>query len=132
MKRLLLGLGTALLLTTLGSVPAAQAWWWHHHSSPAPEGVGASNKDKRTKAHSEKHTRQSTAPLYTSPKTVGWWHKGPGPMGAGSGERGKTQTARRESHQKDKSAQRSSNHKLFPWQHRRESTPQPTTSTAGQ
>jgi hypothetical protein len=53
-------------------------------------------------------------------------------MGAGSGEGGKTQTARRESHQKDKSAQRSSNHKLFPWQHRHDSTPQPTTPTAGQ
>ena len=28
---------------------------------------------------------EKLAPLYTSPKSVGWWYKSPAPMGAGSG-----------------------------------------------
>ena len=92
MKRLIFALCGALLLTTLGPLPVVSAhnWWWHHHSrsSPSPAGVGADNNAKRTKAskaHHEKGPRGDSAALYTSPKTVGWWHKSPGPMGAGSG-----------------------------------------------
>jgi hypothetical protein len=79
MKRLLLGLVCILFLCALAPLPA-HAWWWHHkHHAPANTAPDAKN----TKAHDEKHHRGNSDPLYTFPKTVGWWHKGPGPAGAG-------------------------------------------------
>jgi hypothetical protein len=118
MKPILPALCAAVLLTTLGPLPARADWWWHRHSNPGPAGVGADKNDKRTKSHHERAHHEKTAALYSAPKSVGWWHKTPGPMGAGSGESGKMQTARRERHHKEKSAQRSQRHRnLFAWLH---------------
>ena len=99
MKRLLLVLAAGLLLAIFGPVPAVAAhrWWpWGHHShskptnassNPAPAAATPKNpkakKQKKDKVHHEKHSG-GNEPLYTVPKTVGWWHKGPGPAGAGS------------------------------------------------
>jgi hypothetical protein len=119
MKRILPAFCAAVLLTTVGPLPSAQAsWWWHHHSGPGPAGVGADKNDKQTKSHRERAHRDKSVALYNSPKSVGWWHKTPGPMGAGSGESSKTQTARRERHHKEKSAQRAERRQsLFAWLH---------------
>ncbi|MGB9434182.1 MAG: hypothetical protein WBQ89_18200 [Candidatus Acidiferrum sp.] len=132
MKRLIFALFAALLLTTLGPLPVVSAhnWWWHHRSRPAPAGVGASNKDKRTKVQREKRQHGKLEALYTSPKSIGWWHKNPGPMGAGSGasKDTKTQTAHHEKHNKNTSAQASTGHKsLFWWRHH--DAPPPATAT---
>ena len=86
MKRLLLAFFGVLLLLTAGPLPVASArgWWWHHssHSKSSPAAPG--KKVKSSKAPSEKHGRNTSEPLYSFPKTVGWWHhKGPGPAGAG-------------------------------------------------
>jgi len=85
MKRLLLVLFGLLFLISAGPIPVASArgWWWHHsrsNASPsAPKG-----KAKKFKASGEKHGRNNAEPLYSFPKSVGWWHrKGPGPAGAG-------------------------------------------------
>jgi hypothetical protein len=130
MKRLIIALGVALLLATMGPLPVVSAhnWWWHHHSGPSPAGVGADKNAKSSKTHREKPRRDKTPPLYTSPQSVGWWHKGPGPMGAGSGSSkgSNTQTARRAKHHKDKSAQLSSHHSFFSWWHHHDSSPQAT------
>jgi hypothetical protein len=129
MKRLIFALCGALLLTTLGPLPVVSAhnWWWHHHSrsSPSPAGVGADNNAKRTKsskARHEKGRRADSAALYTSPKTVGWWHKSPGPMGAGSGSSSgsKTQSAHRDKHHK---------HNFFAWFHHHDANPGATGAT---
>jgi hypothetical protein len=121
MKRLIFALGAALLVSTLGPLPTVSArdWWWHH-SKPGPAGVGANSKTKRTKAQREGRSHSKLEALYTSPKSIGWWHKSPGPMGAGAGGGGKqgTKTARREKHRKEKSAQASHSHSLFAWLHR--------------
>jgi hypothetical protein len=107
MKPILPALCAAVLLTTLGPLPAQADWWWHRHSNPGPAGVGADKNAKQTKSHREHAHHDKTAALYNSPKSVGWWHKTPGPMGAGSGESGKTQTAQGSQHHRS----------LFAWLH---------------
>lgn len=120
MKRLIFALCAALLVSTLGPLPSVSArdWWWHHHSNQNASGVGTNSKTKQTKTHREGRSRGNTEPLYTSPRSVGWWHKGPGPMGAGSGSKEQTKTARHERHHKEKSAQASNGHSHFAWLHR--------------
>jgi hypothetical protein len=91
MKQFVFGLCAAFALT-LGPVRVASAQSRWRHTGPGPMGAGAAGADnyfqwpnwpkphiRRSHGHLEKPT-----PLYTSPKSVGWWHKGPGPMGAGA------------------------------------------------
>jgi hypothetical protein len=135
MKRLSLALLGALMLTVFGPIPivSAHSWWWHHHSDPAPMGVGANDKTKKSKNHPEKRPKQvKNPPLYAQPKSVGWWfQKSPGPMGAGSGNESnsKTKTAH---NQKQKDTQTQASHKsFFNWFHHtanNNSNPQPTGS----
>lgn len=84
MKRSFLGLIAAALFAILGPVPIASAhdWWWWHHSSPKPAGVGADSKYKHTKSAKAPQMSKPIA-LFTTPKSIGFWHKSPGPMGAG-------------------------------------------------
>jgi len=78
---------SAVLLLTLVPVRAASAQDWGRHTGPGPMGAGADThaqwpkwpKPPVGRSHQEKLT-----PLYTSPKSVGWWHKSPAPMGAGA------------------------------------------------
>jgi hypothetical protein len=96
MKRLLLVICAVSLLLTFGPVPSANAWWWHHHSksssnaaasdaSPAPAKTPRwPRKSKTPKTHQDKNQSQTGGPLYSVPKSVGWWHKMPGPAGAGA------------------------------------------------
>jgi hypothetical protein len=100
MKRLILALCGALFLA-LGPLPvvSAHGWPWHHHAksdattkstnskggaNPGPAGVGATQKTKKAKARHEKRQHNKSTPLYSIPKSVGWFHHGPGPAGAGS------------------------------------------------
>jgi hypothetical protein len=85
MKRIVLGLVCILFLCSLGPLPA-NAWWWHRHKSNSKSADPSSgHKSKKAKDPGVTHSRGNSDPLYTSPKTVGWWHhKGPGPMGAGA------------------------------------------------
>lgn len=136
MKRPIFALGAALLLSTLGPLPSvsAHSWWWHHHSNPGPAGVGANSKTKRTKTQRGSRSHSKLEALYTSPKSVGWWHKGPGPIGAGTGSPGGqgTNTARRERHHKEKSARASRGHWYSAWLHRHhDSSPTLAGSGAG-
>ena len=89
-KRFVLGF-CAVLVLTFGPVrvASAQHWWhWRHtgQTGPGPMGAGADQKAESTKTHTGKEQLEKPTPLYTSPKSVGWWHKSPGPMGAGSEE----------------------------------------------
>jgi hypothetical protein len=78
MKRVILAF-SCLLCLGLGSLPA---------SAQGPQGAGVEGKKVKTHWHwwhHEKHAKKGkTAPLYASPKSVGWWHRSPGPMGAGT------------------------------------------------
>lgn len=51
-----------------------------------PQGAGAKNRNWHIHwFHWKKHQKKpKTAPLYTVPKSHGWFHKGPGPAGAGA------------------------------------------------
>ena len=49
-------------------------------------GAGGDQKAQSAKAHTGKVQLEKPTPLYTSPKSVGWWHKSPAPMGAGANE----------------------------------------------
>jgi hypothetical protein len=99
MKRLLLVLFAALLLAVLGPSTASAKWWpWGHHSKSKSKSAAAasanaddppkkSSKPKKAKTPKTKHQKHQQASgdhLYSSPRTVGWFHKGPGPAGAGS------------------------------------------------
>jgi hypothetical protein len=87
MKRLLLSLFALILFTALGPLLPAHASWWHRHSSPNPAGVGADKKSTASKPKREHHQHVKNPPLYSKPKSLGWWHHDtPGPMGAGSNE----------------------------------------------
>lgn len=135
MKRPIFALGAALLLSTLGPLPTVSArdWWWHH-SKPSAAGVGANSKTKRTKTQRASRSHGKLEALYSSPKSVGWWHKGPGPIGAGagSGSMQGTTTARSERHHKEKSAKASSGHWYSAWLHRhRDAGPSSAGSGAG-
>jgi hypothetical protein len=95
MKRLLLVAACAMVFAAFGPVPAASAnWWpWKHHSKAAAANSDADSKAakpaKAKKAKKSKAARDnnsstgSSGPLYSIPKSVGWWRKGPGPAGAG-------------------------------------------------
>jgi hypothetical protein len=79
MKRLLLLIASAVFLSILGPLSAC---------AQVPQGAGTDGKSSRVKVHRhwwqhEKHHREKTAPIYTVPKSVGWWHHDPGPAGAG-------------------------------------------------
>jgi hypothetical protein len=81
MKRLILAFFCALLICSL--VPRVV-------SAQGPQGAGTDGKSHKIKAprhwwwHRDKHKKEKTAPLYSVPKSVGWWHhRGPGPAGAG-------------------------------------------------
>jgi len=77
--------------TPLYTSPKSVGWW---HKSPAPMGAGAdkinwwtSSWDYNwTRPHIRKAQLEKPTPLYTTPKSVGWWYKNPGPVGASSGE----------------------------------------------
>jgi hypothetical protein len=77
MKKAILALCCGLCLS-LGPLSA---------SAQGPQGAGVEGKKVKTHWHwwhHEKHKKTKTPPLYTSPKSVGWFHRhGPGPMGAG-------------------------------------------------
>lgn len=78
MKRAILGY-SCLLLLSLGALTTA---------AQGPQGAGVEGKKVKTHWHwwhHEKHRKDKTPPLYTTPKSVGWWHRhGPGPAGAGT------------------------------------------------
>jgi hypothetical protein len=91
MKQLVFGF-CAVLLLALGpvSTASAQDWWGHMglgHTGPGPMGAGADTHvqwPKWPKPHIGRSHQEKLTPLYTSPKSVGWWHKSPAPMGAGA------------------------------------------------
>jgi len=89
MKQFVFGF-CAVLLLTLVPVRAASAQDWWRHAGPGPMGAGADTAThmqwpKWPKPHMGRSHLEKPTPLYTSPKSVGWWHKSAGPMGAGSG-----------------------------------------------
>ncbi|HKW31488.1 MAG TPA: hypothetical protein VJN92_00675 [Candidatus Acidoferrum sp.] len=77
----------AVLVLPFGSVGVASAQHWGRHTGPEPMGAGADQKAESAKTHTGKAQLEKPTPLYTSPKSVGWWHKSPGPMGAGADQR---------------------------------------------
>jgi hypothetical protein len=77
----------AVFLLTFGPVRVASAQYWWPHTGPGPKGAGADQKVESTSKHSGKAQLEKPTPLYTSPKTVGWWYKTPAPMGAGADTR---------------------------------------------
>lgn len=94
MKRLLLMVSCALLLSAAGPISSASAGirvWHRHHkdaakTSPAPE---AKAKPKKFSFHRGKSTREQAAHKeaafgMTGPKSVGWLHPHPGPAGVGA------------------------------------------------
>lgn len=80
-KYVVLGFCVALCLT-FGPVRVVSAQHWWRHSGPGSTGAGADQKAE--KQHAQKTQFEKPTPLYTSPKSVGWWHKSPAPMGAGA------------------------------------------------
>ena len=82
MKRLILVFSCLFFCLSLASLPAR---------AQNPQGAGTDGKSKKIKVHRfhwwhhEKKQRTKTPPLYSVPKSVGWWHhRGPGPAGAGT------------------------------------------------
>ena len=78
MKRLLLVLCGVIFLCTAGAIPASFA--------QGPRGAGSERHHEKfhLKWFHRKAHREKTSPLYTAPKSVGWWHhRNPGPAGAG-------------------------------------------------
>ncbi len=81
MKRIILVIFCALMLSSMGpQVARAQA----------PQGAGTDGKSNRIKGHwhwwhwPKREKKAKTPPLYSVPKSTGWWHHhGPGPAGAG-------------------------------------------------
>ena len=75
--------------TPIYTSPKSVGWW---HKSPAPMGVGADKINwwnsswnyEWTWPHFRKAQLEKAAPLYTTPKSVGWWQKSPGPAGEGA------------------------------------------------
>jgi len=87
MKQFVFGF-CAVLLLRLGSVRTAYAQHWVQPTGPGPKGAGADTRmewPKWPKLHIERSHQEKLTPLYTSPKSTGWWQKSPAPMGAGSG-----------------------------------------------
>jgi len=78
MKRLLLVLCGVIFLCTAGPIPAS--------SAQGTRGAGSERQHKKfhLKWFHRKPDREKTPPLYSVPKSVGWWHhRNPGPAGAG-------------------------------------------------
>ena len=91
MKHFFFGLCVAVVLI-FGPVRVACAQHWWRQTGPGPMGAGADRINwasswnvKLAWPHIRKASLEKPTPLYTTPKSVGWWHKGPGPAGAGSG-----------------------------------------------
>lgn len=63
-------------------VPPSFAHHWRGHTGPGPRGAGADQKAEKQPA--QKTQLEKPTPLYTSPKSIGWWYKSPAPMGAGA------------------------------------------------
>ena len=76
----------AVFLLTFGPVCVACAQHWWQHTGPGPMGAGADQKAESTSKHAGKAQLEKPTPLYTSPKSVGWWYKTPAPMGAGANQ----------------------------------------------
>jgi hypothetical protein len=83
MKRLLPVLACACVLAILAPTSVSARHWWPHRSK-SKAATTPKDTTKKTKAGREKHRDSGTEPLYSVPKSVGWWHKGPGPAGAGA------------------------------------------------
>lgn len=77
----------AVLLLALGPARVAWAQQWWRQTGPGPMGVGADQKAESAKQQTQKAQLEKPTPIYTSPKTVGWWYKTPGPMGVGADQR---------------------------------------------
>lgn len=82
MKRHLRFFVCLLVLSGLASLPA---------SAQHPQGAGTDGKSQKIHVHRfhwwhhEKHSHVKTAPLYSVPKSGGWWHRHqPGPAGVGA------------------------------------------------
>jgi hypothetical protein len=82
MKRQIFTLACLLILSCLIAIPVC---------AQNPQGAGTEAKSKRVHVqhfhwwHHEKHSKVKTAPLYSVPKSGGWWHRHqPGPAGAGA------------------------------------------------
>lgn len=90
MKKLLLGLCFALVLSGVGPVSSASAreWWWHrHHKENSNSGDAKPHKEKTKKSwfhHHEKAKGQDVAALTNGPRSIGHWHPMPGPAGYGA------------------------------------------------
>lgn len=90
MKKLLLGLCFALVLSAVGPVPSVSArdWFWHRHHKNTNGDTKPSHKAKARKSwfhHHEKANKgQDVATLYSGPRSVGHWHPQPGPAGFGA------------------------------------------------
>lgn len=82
MKRLSLVFACALALAISSPAPASARHWWPHRSK-SKSTAEPKDKSKKSKAGREKHHDSGTEPLYSIPRSVGWWHKEPGPAGAG-------------------------------------------------
>lgn len=74
----------AVLLLTFGPVRVACAQHWWQHTGPGPMGSGADQKAESPKQSTGKAQFEKPTPIYTSPKSIGWWCKTPAPMGAGA------------------------------------------------
>lgn len=79
MKRAILAFSCVLCLS-LGALSAL---------AQGPRGAGVEGKKVKTHwqwwHHEKRKKKDKTPPLYTAPKSVGWFHRhGPGPMGAGA------------------------------------------------
>ena len=82
----------AVLFLAFGPVRVARAQPWWRHNGPGPMGAGADKINwwtsswnyKWTWPHAGKEQLEKPTPLYSSPKSVGWWHKSPAPMGEGA------------------------------------------------
>jgi hypothetical protein len=92
MKRLLLTVSCALILSAAGPISSASAdirFWHRHHKDAAKTSEAPDAKAKKTshhhgKATSEQSARKESTFGMTGPKSVGWRHPQPGPAGAGA------------------------------------------------
>ena len=97
MKRLLLIVCGAILLSCFGPAPSVRAQdaqgatvehqekhhWWNFHKNKTHK--EKTKKSKHSNGNGNGSQQQAAGgPLYSIPKSIGWWHKGPGPAGAGA------------------------------------------------
>jgi hypothetical protein len=89
MKKVLIGLCLALILSGVGPVSSASAreWWWHRHHKDAQGDTKPNHKAKAWKSWFHRHEKakgQDVAALSTGPRSIGHWHPQPGPAGYGA------------------------------------------------